>query len=150
MDDIDLQALEKWMEPFLEKLEASERRKLFKRIATGLRNRQAARISEQHNPDGSKFEPRKHRRKKGRIKRQMKMFLRLRMARHLQARSTDNAAGAGFKGMAAKIARVHIEGLSDEVTPGGPLYRYPIRKLLGFSDDDRDFILEELNNHFLL
>jgi phage virion morphogenesis protein len=78
------------------------------------------------------------------------MFAKLRTARHLRLQADDRAASIEFLGRTARIARVHQEGLSDSVNPGGPTYEYPSRALLGFSDADRqainDLLLEHLAN----
>lgn len=58
--------------------------------------------------------------------------------------SSVDGVAVGFGGRAAAIAKIHQRGLLARVAPDGPLYDYPIRQLLGFSDDDRLWILEQV------
>ncbi|MGE0082003.1 MAG: phage virion morphogenesis protein [Thiohalomonadaceae bacterium] len=146
----DLSAIDGWIGAFVERLGAAERRKLARRLAIGLRARQARRIAEQRNPDGSKFEPRKPRKlgdKAGRIKRTAAMFIKLRQARHMLVESGADGASVGFTGVAAVIARIHQEGLLNKLGPNGPLYQYPSRRLLGWTDEDEDWVMEQVLNH---
>lgn len=141
-----LQQLEDWAAPLLAKLSAAEQRQLARRIATDLRRSQSQRIAQQRNPDGSAYEARKPQRKQrqGQVK---AMFDKLRAARHLRAQATSAAAVIAITGRAARIARVHQEGLRDQVEPGGPSVIYPRRELLGISDAERERILDTLVDH---
>lgn len=147
----DLNALEDWAAPLLERLQPGERKKLARDIARELRKRQVARIKRQENPDGSPFEPRKPqaRAQSGSIRRNV-MFTKIRQAKHLKGRGLGDAATVGFTGRVARIARVHQYGLRDKVDRNGPYYHYPERDLLGYSDDDRavirDMILDRLGS----
>ncbi len=147
----DLAALEDWLTPLVQRLGAAERRKLARRLAVGLRARQARRIGEQKNPDGSRFEPRKRRQKlgdkAGRIKRTAAMYIKFRQTRHMLAKSDADGVTVGFAGRDAAIARIHQEGLLAKVDPGGPLYQYPARRLLGWSDEDQAWVMEQVINH---
>lgn len=147
----DLAALEDWLIPLVQRLSDGERRKLARRLAVGLRARQARRIGEQKNPDGTRFEPRKRRQrlgdKAGRIKRTGAMYLKLRQTRHMLAKSDADGVTVGFAGGAAAIARIHQEGLLAKVAPGGPLYQYPARRLLGWSNEDQAWVMEQVLNH---
>lgn len=147
----DLATLESWITPLVQRLAPAERRKLARRLAVGLRTRQARRIGEQKNTDGSRFEPRKPRQrlgdKAGRIKRNAAMFVQLRKSRHLLARADAGGVTVGFLGRSAGIARIHQEGLLAKVSPSGPLYQYPARRLLGWSDDDRAWVMEQVLKH---
>lgn len=148
MTDADLEALEDWVRPLLDKLEPSERRRLARTLAQGLRTRQRQRIAAQRNPDGSPFEPRKPqaRAQSGFVRRGV-MFAKIRQAKHLKARATPGEAAVGFLGRVARIARVHQEGLRARVEPGGPYHRYPARELLGLSAADRAWVREQLIDH---
>ncbi|WP_275098069.1 phage virion morphogenesis protein [Sedimenticola hydrogenitrophicus] len=147
----DLTALENWVQPLLDQLTPAARRRLLRQLAVQLRAGQQARIDRQQNPDGTPFEPRKERstRKRGRIRRQAKMFRKLRQARHLKIRTTASQVAVGYSGKTARIALVHQEGKLDRVSPGGPLYQYARRILLGFTADDRDAITETALSHLL-
>lgn len=141
-----LQQLEDWAGPLLAKLSAGEQRQLARRIATDLRRSQSQRIAQQRNPDGSAYEARKPQRKQrqGQVK---AMFDKLRAARHLRAQATSAAAVIAITGRAARIARVHQEGLRDQVEPGGPSVIYQRRELLGISDAERERIRDTLVDH---
>ncbi|ERS88739.1 phage virion morphogenesis protein [Halomonas sp. PBN3] len=144
----DLDALEDWAAPLLERLQPGERRKLARDIARELRKRQAARIKAQKNPDGSPFEPRKPqaRAQAGAIRRGA-MFTKIRQAKHLKARGRGDDAQVGFFSRVARIARVHQYGLRDNVDRNGPSYDYPERRLLGYSDADRALVRDMLLDH---
>jgi phage virion morphogenesis protein len=145
----DLHALEHWVEPLLQQLSNPQRRKLTRSLAVGLRRRQAERIKAQRNPDGTPYAKRKPRKadKAGRIKKRAAMFTKLRQFRHLKITSDADSAGVGFNGRDATLARIHQEGQLARVAPGGPLYQYPLRKLLGFSNDDREWLLDQLQRY---
>lgn len=138
----DLDALQGWLGGLLVNLEAPARRALARAVASEIRRRQAARIAEQRNPDGSAYEPRKPqlRLRPGRIRRAM--FMRLRSARFMKAQSDENAAVVTFVGNAQRIAAVHQFGLRDRVNKAGMEVKYPQRELLGFDEGDVDRIAD--------
>ncbi|ALZ84705.1 phage tail protein [Pseudomonas oryzihabitans] len=142
----DLEALETWLSPLLQKLESRGRAQLARKAAQQLRRSQQQRIRAQVNPDGSPFEarkPRDLRGKKGRIKR--RMFEKLKMARYLKAKGTPQQAVIGFAGRVSRIARVHQYGLKDRAERRAPEVRYARRELLGLSDEE----LKDLGNSIL-
>lgn len=139
----ELQVVEDWVQPLIQRLRPVERRRLLLTLARGLRRRQSQRIASQRDPDGRPFEKRKPRRGQQRGP----MFSRLRQAKYLRAISNPNTAQIGYNGRAARIARVHQEGLSERIEPGGPLVEYPQRRLIGWSDDDRQWVLAEAQNY---
>ena len=133
----DLEALETWLSPLLQKLDGRGRAQLARKAAQQLRRSQQQRIRAQVNPDGSPFEarkPRDLRGKKGRIKR--RMFEKIGMARYLRVRNTTHEAVVGFTGRLARIAKVHQYGLRDRAEHNAPVTRYYRRELLGLSDSD--------------
>ena len=95
----------------------------------------------QEKPDQASSPAQRLREGQGAIRRGA-MFKKLRTVRHLKVQASDKQASVGFLGRGACIARVHYEGLRDQVTPGEPQVLYPARELLGFSDADRERILE--------
>lgn len=144
----DLEALEDWAGPLLRRIEPAGRAKLARTLAQQLRRSQQQRIAAQRNPDGSGFAPRKHsklRGKQGRVKRKAKMFQKMRTASYLKARGDSALVTVGFTGRIARIARVHQEGLRDQVAPRGPFGQYQQRELLGFTEND----LSEIRTLFL-
>ncbi len=151
----DLLQLEDWLGPLLAKLSSQERRILARQVGQQLRRSQAGRIAKQKAPDGSPFDPRKTppasttkaRQQAGGIRRAM--FAKLRTTKHLKAQVDGEGVTVGFLGRAARIAQVHQEGLVDQVDKDGPSYRYPVRRLLGFTQAEREqisaIILEQLS-----
>ncbi|PPU69517.1 phage virion morphogenesis protein [Xanthomonas pisi] len=144
----ELTALENWAAPLLERLQPGERRGLARKIGTELRRSQSQRIGKQQAPDGTPYAARKQllRQKAGRVKR-AKMFAKLRQAKYFKVSATPNAVSVVFVGRVSRIARVHQEGLTDQVRPGGPKARYEKRVLLGLSAGDRQIVLDQLLNH---
>jgi phage virion morphogenesis protein len=143
-------SLETWVEPMLAAMTSTERRGLARRIGIELRRSQHIRIQNQKNPDGSSYLPRKRARDKaGRIKRNAEhMFRRISRSNYLRLQADDAGVAVGFVGRVARIARVHQEGLVDRISREGATARYPIRELLGFTDEDRARIRELLEAHF--
>lgn len=139
MDDI--QRLEGWLSPLLQKLTPAERKGLARQVARDLRAANVATMKAQQAPDGTPWEPRKPnklREERGTVRRKAKpapMFQKLRAAKHLKAQGLTDEAVLEFVGRADRIARVHHFGLEDRVNPGGPMHRYSARPLLGISEE---------------
>jgi len=148
----DLRAVEVWVGGLLARLQPAQRRALNRKVAQDLRRSQGQRIASQHAPDGAMYTARKKRKelrgKKGRIKRQKAaMFEKLRTTKNLKTQQDENQISVGFFGRAARIARVHQEGLKDRVSKKGPEYHYPARPLLGFTATDQALIRDSLLRH---
>lgn len=148
----DLQhQVDDWAAELLSRLSAQERRRLAMDIGRELRRSQLERIRSQRDPDGDPFEPRKKkapaRTKKGAIKR--RMFKKLATAKHMKIRVTQDGVLVGFFGRTARIARIHHDGLRGRVSEDGPEVKYPARRLIGFTDQDRlrirDQVLDRLD-----
>ncbi|MCC5070812.1 phage virion morphogenesis protein [Xanthomonas campestris] len=144
----ELTALENWAAPLLARLQPGERRKLARKIGMELRRSQSQRIGRQQAPDGTPYAPRKEqlRDKAGRVKRK-KMFAKLRQAKYFKVSASPTQVSVGFVGRVSRVARVHQEGLSESVRPGGPRARYERRVLLGLTEQDRQLIHNQLLNH---
>ncbi|MCT8469457.1 phage virion morphogenesis protein [Chromohalobacter canadensis] len=145
----DLQALEDWAAPLLAQLEAKERRRLARAIARDLRRSQRQRIRSQTNPDGTPYAPRqpqKWRSRQGSIRRSA-MFDKLSTAKWMKATAHGDTAVVSFMGNVARIARTHQYGLRDRVDRDGPTIEYPQRELLGFTDADRELVINALFTH---
>lgn len=143
----NLEALEDWAAGLLGQLQPTARNQLARSIGQALRRSQQQRIIAQRNPDGSKYAPRKQRNlrgKQGRIKRQVKMFKKLRTASFLKVQGDGTAISVGFTGRVARIARVHQYGLKDRAERGAPEVKYEQRELLGFTDLDIEIIRDSL------
>ncbi len=132
----DLQHIVEWADGLLANLEPAARRRLARLIATDLRRSQQQRIRAQLNADGSPYAPRKKRLRgrKGAIRRAM--FAKLRTARYMKIEADDSHAAVIFASEVERIVRVHQLGLRDRVGKRGPEYQYPVRELLGFTDED--------------
>ncbi|MDH4763042.1 phage virion morphogenesis protein [Pseudomonas sp. CBMAI 2609] len=143
----DLEALETWLSPLLQKLDGRGRAQLARKAAQELRRSQQQRIRAQVNPGGSPYAPRKPRDlrgKKGRIK--GRMFEKLKMARYLKTKGSPQAAVVGFTGRVARIARVHHYGLKDRAERVAPEVRYSSRELLGVTDREKEIFWEAVAN----
>jgi len=139
----DLQALEDWAAPLLAKLEAKERRRLARAIARDLRRSQRRRIRTQ--PYAPR-KPQKWRARQGSIRREA-MFDKLSTAKWMKATAHGDTAVVGFMGNVARLARTHQYGLRDRVDRDGPTIEYPQRELLGFTDADRELVINALFTH---
>ncbi|MGF6091119.1 phage virion morphogenesis protein [Pseudomonas sp. 18173] len=142
-----LEVLEDWAAGLLGQLEPASRNKLARSLGQAIRRSQQQRIIAQRNPDGSKYVPRKQRNlrgKPGRVKREIKMFQKLRTASFLKVQSDGNAISVGFTGRIARIARVHQYGLMDRAERGAPDVKYESRGALGFTDVDIVLIRDKL------
>lgn len=85
-------------------------------------------------------------RKRGSLRRQA-MFRKLRTARYLQVGTDDLGAWIGFSGRAAEIAAVHQFGRRDAPRPGMREVDYPMRRLLGVTEAERERMVEALLAH---
>lgn len=129
--ELNIAELEPWIYGLLERAAPSRRARVMRRIAIELRKRNMARIRAQQDPDGAPYEPRKRPRSRG----GRAMFTKLR--KRMLAVSEADHAGVGFNDGPARRARVHQLGLAVPVKPGGAVYAYPVRVLLGISAEDR-------------
>ena len=146
----DLEALEDWAGVILSKLEPAARSKLARSLAQKLRRSQQQRVKQQRNPDGSPYAARKPRDlkgKKGRIKHQAKMFLKMPRASYLKAKGDGQSITVGFTGRVARIARVHQYGLKDRAEANAPEVKYKQRQVLGLTEFDLDLIRDGLLAH---
>lgn len=146
----DLERFENWAVPLIAGLSSNERLKLSRQLGQKLRRSQSQRIAAQMNPDGTPFEPRKEqpqsqaRQRQGRIRRTM--FNKLKAAKFMRIEASAEGVAIAFVGRVSRIARVHQEGLTDQVQPDGPQYQYSERKLLGWSESDIELVREVILN----
>ncbi|MEN8409737.1 phage virion morphogenesis protein [Acinetobacter bereziniae] len=136
-------ALNRWFDQFFKHLEPSQRRELMRRLAQGLRIRSKNRISQQRDPKGNRFTPRK-RDQIGSIKRKGAMFKKI--GQQLKTEYSADKASVGFDGRTAQIAKVHQEGKTIRPVDRAKPTKYPIRELIGFSNDDIEWIKEQILN----
>lgn len=147
----DLEALEPWLQGYLDRLSPAARRKAVLAIGRESRKANAGRIAANVEPDGAAMEPRKGKKRlrdrHGKIRRTAKMFAKIRLSRTLRVTATEDQAEIGFKaGTDSRIASVHQYGEVDSVgrNKRGQVVRtkYAARRLLGFSPEDRQAILD--------
>ncbi|MFC4623070.1 phage virion morphogenesis protein [Comamonas nitrativorans] len=141
----ELQRIEQWLGPLLKHLQPAEQRVLARQLAQRVRKANQKTIAAQQAPDGTAWQPRKHRsRNRAGTLRQGPMFRKLRTAKHLKAQGFTNEAVVQFMSRATRIARVHHDGLRDQVAPGGAQYDYPARPLIGVPDALADQLVDHI------
>lgn len=131
-------------------LEPPAQKEMARAIAKRLRASQQQNIKRQQAADGTPFKPRRAelvRKKKGRVKREM--FVKLRTAKYMKAKATNSEASVEFVGKVQRMARVHHYGLRDRPARGAKEVPYDERPLLGFSDNDLQFIEEIIMTHLM-
>ena len=133
--------LSQWLAPYLQGASVAGRRQFSRAVARYLWRSQSARIRDQKNPDGSPFE--KRRRGKS------AMFEKIRQRPHLRTGASETELWVGFRGRAARIARVHQEGKTIAPGPGQKTVRYAERQLLGFTQQDIEQIKSLAETHLL-
>lgn len=131
-------ALPEWVSAISEQLDHKELKKINRTIAVELRAANRDRIRAQTTPDGDSFvQPLKSS--------NSPMFRELTRARHLKFKANSRYAQIGFKGSAAKIARIHHEGQRSTVRPdSSKKFPYPKRELLGIAGADKHIIIRVL------
>ncbi|MBP2544652.1 phage virion morphogenesis protein [Acinetobacter guillouiae] len=134
-------ALNRWFDQFFKHLEPSQRRELMRRLAQGLRIRSKDRISQQRDPNGNRFTPRK-RDQIGSIKRKGAMFKKI--GQQLKTEYSADKASVGFGGRTAVIAEAHQKGKTIKPSRYAKATKYPIRTLMGFSKDDEMWIKKQI------
>jgi len=147
----DFKPFEDKLAGLIASLSPAGRRRLAVDMAKKLRQSQQRRIKSQHNPDGTAFAQRKRqpaRAKSGRVRREM--FAKLRTGRFMKARGSDDGAVVEFTGKVQRIAQVHQYGLKDKPARNGAAVEYPVRELLGFTEDDRSVVETIITDHLAL
>lgn len=153
-DSDALAALDQWFGQVLEGLSPTQRKRAGMKLGKALRRSNLDRIASNVEPDGGAMEKRKARLdQRGRVRRKAggKMFRKLRLAREWSIKATpDSVEIAPAKN--SQIAATHHFGLRGFVgrAPDGKkvFSRYPERSLLGFSDADREAVLDVVSELF--
>ncbi|RJL74502.1 phage virion morphogenesis protein [Acinetobacter radioresistens] len=130
-----------WLDQIAVRLEPDQRRELMRRLAQGLRVRHRDRIKQQRDPGGNRFIPRK-REQIGSKKRQGALFQNI--GKQLKTEYSADHAAVGFGGRTATIASIHQEGKTIKPSRNAKATSYPIRELVGFSNDDEKWIRSEI------
>ncbi|MBR7631617.1 phage virion morphogenesis protein [Aeromonas popoffii] len=143
----DLSRLTHWADGLLASMEPAARRQLAGEMARKLRDSQAGRIRTNIQPDGSPMTQRKPqpKLKKGRGRLRRKMFFKITSRTWLKASATQSQAVVEFVGTANRLATIHQYGLKDRIK--GREIRYPTRKLLGITEQERDQLETTLLTH---
>lgn len=135
--------LNHWLDQIALRLEPGQRRELMRRLAQGLRVRHRDRIKQQRDPDGYRFIPRK-RNQIGRIKRQGELFQNI--GKQLKTEYSPDHAAVGFGGRTAFVAKVHQEGENIKPSKYAKPTQYPIRELVGFSQEDEIYTMKIISD----
>ena len=77
-----------------------------------------------------------------------KMFKHVRNAQYLRIKKTTQGAEIGFNAQLSNILNIHQFGLMGEVEKGGKYTKYARRELLGFSQEEKLMIENEVINYF--
>lgn len=146
----DLQMFEEWFGRIINGLEPAPRRRAILKLGQRLRQSNLMRIAANVDPDGAPFVPRRPRKdRRGRIRRRAggKMFKGLRYARNWKIDADEH--GLEIKPATNAVDRVASVSQFGEVALVGYLRngtpiraRYAVRRLLGFSPEDRALSLE--------
>ena len=140
----NIEKLNQWLNQFSLSLSPSERKELMRRLASGLRLRMRNRIKSQKDPSGAAFVPRK--RQQIGAKKKGAMFLKI--GRFAKTDYSANHATVGFAGAVAKVAEAHQYGKTQKPSSFAKPYSYPVRELVGFSDEDVKWV-EQMCYDFL-
>ncbi len=138
--------LNHWLDALALRLEPAQRKILMRILAQGLRLRFKDRIKQQNDPDGHRFVPRK-RDQIGNIKRQGALFQNI--GNQLKTEYSADHAVVGFGGRTATVALVHQDGKTIRPTSTAKPTRYTIRKLVGFSKEDEQWVISEIQKFLL-
>lgn len=134
-----------WLNRINQQLSPQQKTRLNRQISIKMRTVWKRRIKAQKDPDGKRFAPRK-RDQAGSIKRGA-MFQRL--PKMLKTAYSSKHAEIGFAGRTAEVVAVHQYGKTIKPNPNSKPTRYPVRKTIGWSDDDIELIIDEIREFLL-
>lgn len=123
------------LETLLNALSPTQFRRVMREIASYLRQRNAYRIQQQQNADGTAYEPRKDK--------TIKCKMLTGFNKHLRKRVSIEEVEVGIFGQAAKLAYIHHSGKTESGI------QYPSRQLIGLPDDDLQAIQQILVQHLM-
>lgn len=134
-----------WIDRIGKQLSPNETRTLNRLIATKIRTNWKRRIKAQKDPDGRRFKPRK-RSQVGSI-REGAMFKRL--PKMLKTAYSSRHAEIGYSGRTAEVMAVHQYGKTIKPNENSKPTRYPVRETVGWSDEDKKLIINEIKDFLL-
>ncbi|WFF38040.1 phage virion morphogenesis protein [Moraxella nasibovis] len=139
----ELSYLPEHLERIIDGLSDGQMLKLKKTLAQKVRNNQKKRITAQQNVDGSAYTPKKPQRKRRGQRVRKKMMNTIKQARHMKIEQSSEGFAIGYVGRMAQVAEVHQYGLTARINAKrGTSAAYPVRELLGISDEDKQIIDE--------
>lgn len=150
MADDDLSLLDEWMGQVLHGFSPPERKRAGQRLGRDLRKSNLKRIAQNVDPGGTPMEPKKARYdRRGRLREKAggKMFQGMRYARHWKINATEDGvtitAESPLVDRAASVSQFGETKTIGRLRARTPIrYRYPVRRLLGFSPEDEDLIMQ--------
>ncbi len=141
----NISELQPWMQAYVDRLSPQSRKQLLRQVGTSLKKENRKRMTDQKNPDGQAWEPRKPQKQHDKKQNNKKLFLRLRQAKRLRHRVMSDRLQVGFVGRTARLARIHHYGLRQQLKYGEA--KYPARELIGISASDKKLVADLLINH---
>lgn len=147
-DSEALAALDSWLGRVLQGLSPGQRRRAATKLGQALRRSNLKRITQNTEPDGGSMEERKPRLdRRGRVRRKAggRMFRKLRLARFWRIDARPDSVEIMPRGSDKLAAEHHFgkKGFVGRAPDGSKTFaRYPQRRLLGFSDSDRDLAID--------
>ena len=139
----ELSLLTEHLQNVIDGLSDAQMMRLKKTLAQKLRKNQKKRITAQQNVDGSSYAPKKPQRKRKGQRVRKKMMNTIKNAKHMKIEQSREGFAVGYVGRTAQVAKVHQYGLTARLNAKtGVSAAYPVRQLLGISDDDRQMIDE--------
>ncbi len=141
---LDASELEQHITAVMQTLPPSAQAALARKIAKALLDDTKASMQRQESPDGKAWSARK--RINGKPTSKRKMFVRMRLAKHLKIRNKPGQAVIGWVGPAARIARISQFGLTD---PNNFDADYPKRPLIGLTPEHKELIQSTVNQFLL-
>lgn len=150
MADDDLSRLDDWLGQVLQGLEPPARKKAAHQLGQRLRKSNLKRMEQNVQPEGTPIEPKKARMdRRGRLREKAggKMFQGLRYAKHWRVNAGEDGvtvtAGSRIVDRNASVSHFGETQTIGRLRDGTPIrFRYPVRRLLGFSPEDEQLALQ--------
>ncbi|MFN3456463.1 MAG: phage virion morphogenesis protein [Novosphingobium sp.] len=154
MADDDLSRLDEWMGQVTHGLTPPERKRTSQKLGRELRKSNLKRIADNVQPDGTPMEPKKARYdRRGRLREKAggKMFQGLRYAKHWRIDATEDGvtvtAESPLVDRNASVSQFGETQTIGRLRDRTPIrYRYPVRRLLGFSPEDEDLAMQVVSD----
>ena len=145
----DFSGLTDWLKRIDEQLDDNAKSQLTQRIATKLKQQWSRRIRSQIDPSGAGFVPRKAKSRRYQSQRIKTGAMFIRASRMLKTAYSAHHAEIGFVGRLAQIMAVHQYGQVAKPSPNARAVQYAQRETVGFSSEDEQLIIDEIENFFM-